>query len=251
MSDMKVMATDPRILKELLLSQWLAGADPLGFDTDPVSSVRDGDDSLFSQLLAQMLESESLAASAGFGSSGAYGGSGTSDSSQLFGPSGPLGLSGLNAWTGGSAGLIEDVGATSLYDPLIKEAAARYGVDPALVKAIIQTESSFRADAVSSSGAKGLMQLMDGTARGLGVTDAFDPAQNIDGGTRYISYLLRKYDGNEMAALAAYNAGPGRVDRLGLRTNEDVLSRLSELPAETQAYIRKVLDARSNWTSLL
>src|SRR5690606_38969095 len=107
-----------------------------------------------------------------------------------------------------------------------------------------RTESGFRPDAVSGAGAKGLMQLMDGTARGLGVTDSFDPAQNIDGGTKYLAMLLRKYDGHEQVALAAYNAGPGRVDRAGIGTNEQLIANLEALPEETQRYVAKVLQAK-------
>jgi soluble lytic murein transglycosylase-like protein len=148
------------------------------------------------------------------------------------------------SWGGALAG---DSGLSSAYDNLITAAGAKYGVDPALIKGVIQSESSFNANAVSSAGAKGLMQLMDETARGLGVADSFDPAQNIDGGTRFLSYLLRKYEGNVSTALAAYNAGPGRVDRLGIENDQDVALNLHKLPTETQGYIRKVLNATSQW----
>jgi soluble lytic murein transglycosylase-like protein len=140
-----------------------------------------------------------------------------------------------------------NAGRPTEYEPLIAAAAAKYGVDPSLIKGIIQTESSFNPNAGSSAGAKGLMQLMDGTARGLGVTDSFDPAQNIEGGTRFLAYLLDKYKGNEKAALAAYNAGPGRVDRLGIRTDGDLISKLHQLPQETQRYVGKVLDAKNSF----
>lgn len=128
------------------------------------------------------------------------------------------------------------VNATSAdipYADLIASTAARYGVDPALVAAIIQAESGFDPAAISSAGAKGLMQLMDGTAAGLGVYDSFDPAANIDGGTRYIQQMLAQFGGDPVLALAAYNAGPGTVAAYG------------GVPpyAETEAYIANVLRA--------
>jgi soluble lytic murein transglycosylase-like protein len=134
-------------------------------------------------------------------------------------------------------------GAESGYEAYIRNAAAKYNVDPSLVKAVIETESSFHANAVSPAGAKGLMQLMDGTARGLGVNDPFDPQQNIDAGTRYLSYLIDKYGGSVQTALAAYNAGPGRVDRAEIRSGSDLAAKLNTLPQETQQYITKVMNA--------
>lgn len=115
---------------------------------------------------------------------------------------------------------------------LIDEAARRYGLDPALVAGVIQTESGFNPRAQSGAGAKGLMQLMDATARGLGVSDPFDPVQNVMGGARLLRQLLDRY-GDVRLALAAYNAGPGAVDRYG------------GVPpyAETQRYVPTVLAA--------
>jgi soluble lytic murein transglycosylase-like protein len=89
------------------------------------------------------------------------------------------------------------------------------------------------------------MQLMDGTARSLGVYNSFDPAQNIEGGTRYLASLLDKYNGNEAVALAAYNAGPGRVDRLAISTNDQFRELAASLPVETQRYVAKVLAAKA------
>lgn len=126
-------------------------------------------------------------------------------------------------------------------EAIIERAGARYGVDPALVRAVIRTESGFDPTAESRAGAKGLMQLMDATARSLGVDDPFDPEQNVNGGTRFLSSLLTKYNGNVGVALAAYNAGPGRVDRLGIKTDADLAAKLERLPKETQSYVRKVL----------
>ncbi|WP_144934167.1 lytic transglycosylase domain-containing protein [Paenibacillus sp. 32O-W] len=133
------------------------------------------------------------------------------------------------------------------YDPLIHEAALKYGVDAALIKAVIHAESSFNPTAQSHAGAKGLMQLMDGTAKALGVADSMDPEQNINGGTRYLAALLAKYNGQEAVALAAYNAGPGRVDRLGIATERDLRAHFDRLPAETQNYITKVLDLKETY----
>ncbi|WP_313639545.1 lytic transglycosylase domain-containing protein [Paenibacillus sp.] len=133
------------------------------------------------------------------------------------------------------------------YDDLIQMASVKYGVPVDLIKAVIDTESSFNPNVVSSAGAKGLMQLMDGTARGLGVSNSFDPAQNIDGGVRYLSYQLKRFDGQEKMALAAYNAGPGRVNKLGVSNDQELLEKLTLLPKETQSYLSKIERARAQY----
>lgn len=118
-------------------------------------------------------------------------------------------------------------------EQMADEAAERHKLDPALVRAVIETESSWDPLAVSSKGAQGLMQLMPATARELGVRDPFDPEQNLDGGVRHLRALLERYDGDLERALAAYNAGGGAVDRAG------------GVPryAETVAYVQKITDA--------
>ena len=131
---------------------------------------------------------------------------------------------------------------------MILNASRKYGVDPALIKAVIKAESSFNPNATSHSGAMGLMQLMPKTAAGLGVTKPYDPAQNIDGGVRYLKQQLDRYNGNVKLALAAYNCGPGRVNRLGV-TNLDDPSQVAKLPSETQNYVRRVMEYANEYRS--
>jgi soluble lytic murein transglycosylase-like protein len=121
--------------------------------------------------------------------------------------------------------------ARDRYEPFVIEHSTKHGLRPELVRAVIQVESAYNPRALSPKGAMGLMQLMPDTARYLGVQRPYDPEENIRGGTRYLRLLLDKYDGDEVLALAAYNAGSGAVDRHGRKVPRY---------RETQDYVRKV-----------
>lgn len=117
------------------------------------------------------------------------------------------------------------------YDSIISEASQKYNVDESLIRAVIRQESAFNPQATSYCGAQGMMQLMPETATELGVKNAYDPKDNIMGGTKYLSQLLNQFDGNMTKAIAAYNAGPGAVQQYG---------GVPPYP-ETQNYVDKVL----------
>jgi soluble lytic murein transglycosylase-like protein len=118
------------------------------------------------------------------------------------------------------------------YDGIIDQASRRFGVDSALIKAVIKAESDFDHQAVSRKGAQGLMQLMPDTADEMRVQDPFDPAENIFGGVRYLNLMLRRFDNDHQLALAAYNAGPENVE---------TYKGVPPFP-ETKAFIKRVME---------
>ena len=120
---------------------------------------------------------------------------------------------------------------TADYHSIILAKAETYDIDPSLIKAVIETESNWDCMAISTKGAMGLMQLMPGTASDMNVRNPFNPEENIEGGTRYLKYLLERFQGDLTLALAAYNAGPNAVEKYGY------------VPpySETRQYVSKVL----------
>jgi soluble lytic murein transglycosylase-like protein len=126
-----------------------------------------------------------------------------------------------------------EANARQSLDAVVEQTARRHDVDVNLVKAMIHTESNSNPRAVSNKGALGLMQLMPFTARDLGVTNAFDPVQNVDGGVRYLKSLLTQFGGDLSRSLAAYNAGPGAVTRYGgvppYRETQDYVKKIGDL----------------------
>ena len=135
------------------------------------------------------------------------------------------------AQTAPSAAPVSGAGGSSAFDSEINAAAASNGIDPALLKGLVSQESGFNPNARSGAGAVGLTQLMPGTASSLGVTNPLDPAQSLQGGAKYLREQLDRFGGDETLALAAYNAGPGAVQKYG------------GVPpyAETQNYVTSVM----------
>ncbi len=194
---------------------------------EPGASAAGGGEIAAAQRIAQL---QALIAAAGqFGTPGAGAATGAGPATDF--------ASALQAATGetsATSAAYQPAGAeggSSQYEPLIQQAAARNGVDPAVLHGLIQQESGFDPNSSSSAGAQGLTQLMPGTASSLGVANPLNPAESIEGGARYLAQMMAQFGGNTSDALAAYNAGPGAVSKYG------------GVPpyAETQSYVSKVL----------
>ncbi|WP_256972706.1 lytic transglycosylase domain-containing protein [Saccharibacillus sp. O23] len=258
------MIIDPRTAKQLIEYQWM---DSLNLDKSSLNSMSQGkiDSSVFATLLQQKMEEsgtssisaeelmKTLAAISlpadqvdslkqgltSLGGTSASGGASSLDSSpakiempNVSEPTVRSGTPNANA---------------AQYANIVSAASSKYGIPESLINGIIDAESSFNPNAQSGAGAKGLMQLMDGTAAGLGVKNSFDPEQNINGGASYIASMLIRYDGSQRLALAAYNAGPGTLQRLGIRTEADLDAKFDTLPRETQKYIGRVQTAQAKY----
>jgi soluble lytic murein transglycosylase-like protein len=178
------------------------------------------------EAVARVSQLEAMIASASAGSPSPTTTSSTSFDDQLAQATTASSATGTTGATGTNSG-----SGSVAYEQLIDAAASKYGIDPAVLKGLIKQESGFNPNAGSSAGAQGLTQLMPGTASSLGVTDVHDPAQSIDGGAHYLKMQLDRFGGDYSKALAAYNAGPGAVQRYG------------GVPpySETQNYVKNVL----------
>ena len=136
--------------------------------------------------------------------------------------------------------LPEEFAGAVPYMDYINEASERYGMPVNLIVGIMKAESNFSNECVSSAGAKGLMQLMPETAAEVGVTDEFDPRQNILGSVEYVTKLINRYDGDVRLALAAYNTGPGKISRYGVTSSESA-EYFSQVPQSIRDYADRVL----------
>ncbi|MDD5369949.1 MAG: lytic transglycosylase domain-containing protein [Anaerolineaceae bacterium] len=183
------------------------------------------DNTIFSSAFQSVLIELVMQLQSRLGSTGVASASPTGEGITIAGASSTYGS------TGGSSGKFAD---------LVDQAARRYDLHPGLINAVIQAESSFNPNSISSAGAQGLMQLMPGTAHSLGVSNPLDPAQNIEGGARYLRQLIDQF-GDVKLAVAAYNSGPGAVQRY------------QGIPPyrETQVYVNRVMEyfSANQWSA--
>lgn len=208
-------------------------------------------------MMAQMMQMQMLSGLTSGSSSGSSGGSGMESMSMLMmmqllqtmQSTTQAQAASSTSSSVASASLLSP-GSSTAYDDLIAEASAKYGVGQSLIKGLIQAESSFNASATaaSGSGASGLMQLMPGTAASLGVTDMFSPAQNIDGGVRYLKQQLDTFGGDVKLALAAYNCGPDRLQKLGITSSSDA-AQYGRISEKVRGYVEYVLTCANDFAA--
>jgi soluble lytic murein transglycosylase-like protein len=170
-------------------------------------STNSSSNSLFQDILTEVLSSNAMSSQTQQ-SLGSLWSTLSSDPSSLVG-------SQLNVSNATSTETHSTTSPKTNFDEIISEAASLYNLPEKLIKSVIRQESNYDSNAQSYAGASGLMQLMPATAKSLGVQNIFNPAENIMGGSKYLSQMLSRYDGNIEKALAAYNAGPGNVDKYG------------------------------------
>lgn len=221
--DIKSMS---QIMQLYMMNNMIAGDDNSTTASSPNSDM-------FNLLLEEMLMGSQGQTPLNTGSPDAVGTIIAGDGSNNYNQS-------VNLNSGSGSGTNEEI------NNAVEQASQKYGVDPSFIKAIIGQESGFHPNAVSGAGAEGLMQLMPKTAESLGVENPFDVLQNIDGGTKYIKKLIDGFGGNKELALAAYNGGVGRMNRLGV----DNTGEINRMPAETQNYVAKVMKKYEDYKNI-